>query len=141
VDATTFTIDGNPSAKVATCKGDSGGPALREADGGAELVGVNSASWQNGCYQESEQRTGATEARTDDVSDWIRKTAIDPVLGDVGGDAKADISAFYNYDNDQTKLWVFSSLTGSVSTRMAWDSGRGNWDWGRGVVVSESPAG
>ncbi len=48
----------------AICKGDTGGPLLREANGKLELVGVNTHSWQGGCFGETETRTDAVAART-----------------------------------------------------------------------------
>ncbi|QWF79486.1 tachylectin-related carbohydrate-binding protein [Amycolatopsis sp. CA-230715] len=72
--ATTVAITGNDPATASTCRGDAGGPALRENGNNVELVGVNSVSWQGGCLGETETRTGSTEVRADNTSDWIRET-------------------------------------------------------------------
>ncbi|MEV4942893.1 trypsin-like serine protease [Streptomyces zaomyceticus] len=72
----TFTTDSSTSTTLAVtgkgtdvlCKGDTGGPLLNAA---GELVGVNSRSWQGGCLGETETRTGAVSARTDNVGQWI----------------------------------------------------------------------
>ncbi|CCB73217.1 MULTISPECIES: S1 family peptidase [Streptomycetaceae] len=57
----------------AICKGDTGGPALRTVDGRAQVVAVHSLSWQGGCLgtDASETRTGAVDARVDDIAGWV----------------------------------------------------------------------
>ncbi|MEJ3743374.1 trypsin-like serine protease [Actinomycetes bacterium KLBMP 9797] len=55
------------------CKGDAGGPALRERDGAVELVALHDTAWQGGCVAETEQRKGGTEVRVDNLKDWIRQ--------------------------------------------------------------------
>ncbi|MEU7785879.1 ricin-type beta-trefoil lectin domain protein [Amycolatopsis sp. NPDC049159] len=62
----------NVTADATTCKGDAGGPALRETGGATELVAINNASWQHGCIGETETRNGTTETRLDDLTDWVR---------------------------------------------------------------------
>ncbi|MEV4431585.1 trypsin-like serine protease [Streptomyces sp. NPDC049585] len=58
------------------CKGDTGGPAFREVGGRYELVGVNSTSWQGGCFgNEDETRKGAVEARVDDIAGWVQSVS------------------------------------------------------------------
>ncbi|MFD4339481.1 trypsin-like serine protease [Streptomyces anulatus] len=59
------------SAGSAICKGDAGGPVLRQDGGTVALVGVSGDSWQGGCVGETETRTGAVVARTDDLKPWI----------------------------------------------------------------------
>ncbi|GLY01207.1 FG-GAP-like repeat-containing protein [Actinoplanes sp. NBRC 101535] len=72
-DSTTLTIDGDTT----TCKGDSGGPAVRETGGTAELVAIHRSSWQNGCLgAPATDNRGGVETRTDDLATWIRATAI-----------------------------------------------------------------
>jgi hypothetical protein len=53
------------------------------------------------------------------------------VAGDFNGDGRAEIGGFYNYPGYQTKLWIFDSVSTGALTRLAWDSGAGNWDWNR----------
>ncbi|MER5726901.1 S1 family peptidase [Streptomyces sp. NPDC002138] len=67
-DATGLTITGKGTDSL--CKGDTGGPLLNTA---GELVGVNSRSWQGGCFggNPAETRTGAIAARVDDLREWI----------------------------------------------------------------------
>ncbi|MFE3500629.1 trypsin-like serine protease [Kitasatospora sp. NPDC059146] len=60
---------------AAVCKGDTGAPTIREANGKAELVAVASRSWQGGCLgvPASETRTGAYSTRVDDIAGWIQQ--------------------------------------------------------------------
>ncbi|MGW8453152.1 trypsin-like serine protease [Streptomyces niveus] len=71
VSGTEVTVDGKDGATV--CKGDTGGPAVRESGGSVQLVGINSRSWQGGCFggDESETRTGAVGTRIDTLRTWI----------------------------------------------------------------------
>lgn len=68
-------VTGQDGAVV--CAGDTGGPALRRTADGVEIAAVNSRSWQAGCFgsDPAETRTGAVEARVDDVYDWISDNA------------------------------------------------------------------
>lgn len=65
-----------------TCKGDAGGPVLREAGGRVELVAINSTSWQHGCLGVTETRQGSTGTRTDNVADWIRQNGTVPITAE-----------------------------------------------------------
>jgi hypothetical protein len=56
-----------------TCLGDAGGPALRQAGTTTQLVALHSTSWQHGCLAVAETRQGGTEARIDNITDWIRQ--------------------------------------------------------------------
>ncbi|GGM38066.1 hypothetical protein GCM10012275_06390 [Longimycelium tulufanense] len=58
-------------ATAAICKGDAGGPLLREAGGRVELVGLNHTSWQKGCLGETETRDGARGVRLDTIAGWV----------------------------------------------------------------------
>ncbi|MFD5548798.1 S1 family peptidase [Streptomyces goshikiensis] len=81
------------SAGAAICKGDTGGPALRESDGKVELAAVNSASWQGGCLGSgAEARKGAVSTRVDDVADWIRQITLRGLLSRADW-TKADLLA------------------------------------------------
>ncbi|WP_433543662.1 trypsin-like serine protease (plasmid) [Streptomyces sp. CA-294286] len=74
VDATgenTIAITGDETSSI--CKGDAGGPALRTTGGVVELVGVNSTSWQGGCFNVAETRRGAVESRVDDINMWVQQ--------------------------------------------------------------------
>lgn len=56
---------------AAICRGDAGGPGLRAAGGTFQLAAVSTASWQGGCFGETETRRSATQARVDDLGTWI----------------------------------------------------------------------
>jgi predicted alpha/beta hydrolase len=100
VAATTFDIVGQDSAHASTCKGDSGGPAFRESNGAVELVGLNSSSWQRGCYGSIETREGTTETRIDDIGGWIKENIRERLGGagtdllgtDLNGDSTSDVA-------------------------------------------------
>jgi hypothetical protein len=66
--------------------------------------------------------------------DW---STIKPFVGDFNGDGKADVGAFVNYGNGETKLWVWLSTGSSFSApALWWDSGAGNLDWTKVKAVS-----
>ncbi|WP_130508369.1 RICIN domain-containing protein [Krasilnikovia cinnamomea] len=67
------TVDIAPQtpADSGICKGDAGGPALREAAGKVELVAMHHSSTQSGCLGSTETRQGAVETRVDDLNDWM----------------------------------------------------------------------
>ncbi|UUN26659.1 FG-GAP-like repeat-containing protein [Streptomyces sp. FIT100] len=58
------------TANDAICKGDTGAPLLRDNNGTPELVGVNSRSWQGGCFgtDPAETRTDAIATRADNIT-------------------------------------------------------------------------
>lgn len=66
------TVDIDPGTGTAICAGDTGGPTLTGQD--AAVVALNSRSWQGGCLGSTETRTGATQARVDNIADWIQQT-------------------------------------------------------------------
>jgi hypothetical protein len=70
--STTVDIAGSGATPPSLCRGDAGGPALREVTGGVEVVALNSRSWQAGCYGETETRNGAAETRLDNIKPWIQ---------------------------------------------------------------------
>jgi hypothetical protein len=77
VDGTTLTLARAAGTATSTCKGDAGGPVLRTVDGGVELLGVQTRSWQTGCAGVTETRDAAVAARTDDLAGWIRENTAD----------------------------------------------------------------
>ncbi|MFI2497046.1 trypsin-like serine protease, partial [Streptomyces sp. NPDC018693] len=102
-----FTVDAAQDGQVsitgqngaAVCAGDAGGPLFREQDGKVELVGVNSRSWQGGCWgtDATETRTGALSVRVDDsaTQTWAKETRerLREIIhtADVNGDGLSDL--------------------------------------------------
>ncbi|MFI0242280.1 trypsin-like serine protease [Streptomyces sp. NPDC016845] len=60
------------------CAGDTGGPQLATNGDSFELVGINSRSWQGGCFgaDPAETRTDAIGARVDDLAGWVAKNRL-----------------------------------------------------------------
>ncbi|HEU5476182.1 MAG TPA: VCBS repeat-containing protein [Actinophytocola sp.] len=51
-----------------------------------------------------------------------------PAAGDVNGDGRADIAAFYDYGGGHARLFLFAGTASGVSGGPhVWDSGAGNW--------------
>ncbi|KDN20889.1 tachylectin-related carbohydrate-binding protein [Amycolatopsis rifamycinica] len=79
-----FTVSGVSGSTVSVssadgtdaCKGDAGGPAFRLSGGTAQLVALSSTSWQHGCLDVTETRSGGTETRVDDLGEWIRQQTV-----------------------------------------------------------------
>jgi len=73
VGAGTFGITATSNATI--CKGDAGGPILRQSGSGYQLVGVHHRSWQGGCLEETSTRRDAVETRIDDIASWVADNA------------------------------------------------------------------
>ncbi|MGW4292805.1 trypsin-like serine protease [Micromonospora chersina] len=80
------------SAGATICKGDAGGPALRDVAGTPQLVAISNTSWQKGCLAETETRDGATVTRVDDLGTWIREQTADVQIFGVQSDGKLTYS-------------------------------------------------
>ncbi|MFC4512725.1 FG-GAP-like repeat-containing protein [Streptomyces ehimensis] len=138
VKGTSLDITGKDGA---VCKGDTGGPVVRERDGREELVAVSSASWQGGCFgNEDETRKGAVASRTDDVGFWIQQVRALPkryatTTGDFDGDGKADVAMLTDYGpskdgRGRAALWVHTATSeGFKEPRAVWDTGSDSWRW------------
>ncbi|WP_181690224.1 FG-GAP-like repeat-containing protein [Streptomyces sp. NBRC 110611] len=133
----------NP-ADGAVCKGDTGGPAVRETGGRVELVAVNSTSWQGGCLgtDPSETRRGAVDTRVDDIGPWVQQVRSLPkryvtASGDFNGDGKTDLAMLVDYGrnqagHNQAALWVYTAdgKGGFNEPRTVWETrAQDSWNW------------
>jgi trypsin/tachylectin len=75
-EVTPGTVAVSPAADGVICKGDAGGPALRQTSTGAELVGLHHTSAAGGCLGETGTDATAAETRVDVLADWIRQTTV-----------------------------------------------------------------
>ncbi|MFJ7082049.1 FG-GAP-like repeat-containing protein [Streptomyces griseus] len=130
----------------AICKGDAGGPALREQNGTVLLAAVHSASWGAGCFGSDETRAGAVESRTDDLTDWVTQVRGLPresqvASGDFNGDGREDIAAFYDNGpsvegKNRASLFAFYSTgTGFGEPKRVWST-PGGFTWSKSRLTS-----
>ncbi|MBL1090488.1 S1 family peptidase [Streptomyces sp. 9-7] len=82
---------------TAVCPGDTGGPAVRESAGRVELAAVNSLSWQGGCLgtDPAETRTGAVDARVDDLGAWVKQVRYRPAFAAAPWEKATHIASGY----------------------------------------------
>ncbi|MEV5988861.1 trypsin-like serine protease [Streptomyces sp. NPDC052051] len=82
---------------AAVCAGDTGGPAMTGSGATLRLVGINSRSFQGGCWgtDPAETRTGAVDTRVDDLADWIAKNRLATMHADV-----TDLITTADFNND-----------------------------------------
>ncbi|MCR3753297.1 FG-GAP-like repeat-containing protein [Lentzea californiensis] len=60
-----------------------------------------------------------------------------PVAGDFNADGRADIAAFYDVGNNQTKLFVwYGTATGFEPPAEKWDSGSGQWNQAKATYLA-----
>ena len=142
-DATTVAITRDGGS---ICKGDAGGPALRQRDGKVELVAVHSASWQAGCLGSDATQNGAVESRLDDIAPWVQQVRALPgesqvASGDFNEDGKEDIAAFYDNGTspegkNRSSLFAFYSTgTGFSAPKNVWST-PGGFTWAKSKVTS-----
>ncbi|MFF1604061.1 trypsin-like serine protease [Streptomyces mirabilis] len=91
-DATTTTVTGKNGVSI--CAGDTGGPEVRVTGTQAQLVGINSRSWQGGCFgiDTAETRTGGIATRVDDLGSWVAAQIAATRVDDFNGDGTEDIA-------------------------------------------------
>ncbi|WP_406632115.1 tachylectin-related carbohydrate-binding protein [Amycolatopsis sp. WGS_07] len=119
---------------VGPCKGDAGGPVVRERDGNAELVGLTNTSTQNGCLTEAQTTPGATQARIDNVGGWIRQNVPDLAI------VCKPAAPIFTTRADGT-LWLYQH-TDPRNGSYAWVNGNGRqigsgWQTGRAVAAPD----
>ncbi|BFU45535.1 RICIN domain-containing protein [Krasilnikovia sp. MM14-A1004] len=70
--ATAIDIAGTDSGQVGPCKGDAGGPGLREGNGTVTLAAITTGGGQGGCLAaDAAAPRGGTQTRVDDLGAWI----------------------------------------------------------------------
>ncbi|MFI8086388.1 RICIN domain-containing protein [Kitasatospora sp. NPDC086009] len=114
VAPTGLAITAKAPADATVCKGDTGGPALRQVGDHYELAALNSRSWQNGCLGSTETtRTGAYNTRVDDLGTWIQQTrAVDwktPLVNTNSGEC-LEIDSSLMTDGAPAQQWTCHSL-------------------------------
>ncbi|SDK76278.1 Repeat domain-containing protein [Lentzea albidocapillata subsp. violacea] len=76
------------------------------------------------------------EKWTGGAGNWPAQTS-KVLAGDFNADGKADIAAFYDLGNDQTKLFVWSgTATGFEAPVAKWDSGQNQWRQAKGTYLA-----
>ncbi|ATY16417.1 hypothetical protein CU254_16995 [Amycolatopsis sp. AA4] len=113
------------------CKGDAGGPVVRDNNGQPELVALASTSTQNGCFTAAQAAPGATLARIDNLGGWIRQNVPDLAIV-----CKASAPIFTTRADGT--LWLFQH-TDPRNGGFAWVNGNGRqigsgWESGRAVA-------
>ncbi|MFB6823826.1 FG-GAP-like repeat-containing protein [Streptomyces virginiae] len=117
VAATGIDLAAKTPADATVCKGDAGAPAIRTENGKPAVVAIGSRSWQGGCLDSSETKTGAYDTRVDDLGQWIgsltsrRSAAVNEAGGndrirwaDFDGDGKPDYISVA--DNGEVSVWL-----------------------------------
>lgn len=118
VAATSINLIGaSPAATI--CKGDGGGPVLRDNAGVPELVAVSSTSWQKGCLGETETRDGATATRVDDLSAWIGEQTADVQIFGVLADGRLTYAAIDSASGDLRAARESTAALGFAPRAMA----------------------
>ncbi|SDP88577.1 FG-GAP repeat-containing protein [Actinopolyspora xinjiangensis] len=97
------------------CKGDAGGPVLRQVNENVRLVGLNSASWQHGCFGEDTTKRGATIARTDDITGWLNSR----MLGVSAQPGNKHVNKVNWLDAGADQYRVYGATTAEVPLRQA----------------------
>ncbi|MFC4064306.1 FG-GAP-like repeat-containing protein [Actinoplanes subglobosus] len=124
VEADTLAIANVDETAPTTCKGDAGGPAIRETSTGVEVVAVHSASYQGGCLGSTATRRDAVETRLDGAASWIATTIAVKPRTDFNNDGKADVAGI-NPANDMV-LYAGDGTGKVASPAPMWETG-GKW--------------
>ncbi|WP_405195996.1 trypsin-like serine protease [Streptomyces anulatus] len=130
VSSTTLAITGS-SPTSAICMGDTGGPLLRSTGNTVELVGVSRASWQGGCFGETETRTNAEGARADGLKQWISEVVGEPT--DFNCDGARDVAIA---DPDAT----VSGAAKAGRVQLVYGSGKGSAELSQALPIFSGAA-
>jgi hypothetical protein len=84
IGAATVAVTPVAEGTAAVCMGDAGGPTVRAAGDGVELVGVHHASGQLGCDGTTGGTADVVETRVDDLGSWVTANT-SPTCGSVIG--------------------------------------------------------
>ncbi|WP_018350413.1 FG-GAP-like repeat-containing protein [Longispora albida] len=106
----------------------------------AHLTGYADQSWKIWTFISNKPTAGAVRNTWRSPVSWHDHPAwyADPArmkitASDYNGDGKADIVAYYNYDNSDTGIWTHPSTGTSFNgaSSIGWRSGSGKLDWNR----------
>ncbi|GAA0492855.1 esterase [Paractinoplanes deccanensis] len=112
VGAGVLDVAGADAGQAGLCKGDAGGPALRESNGVTTLVAIHHTSWQGGCAGSDETRREAVETRVDDLAGWIGGF----VPGGLAEDHRADVTMVYSYASGAVGPFTFTTAANGAMT-------------------------
>ncbi|WP_250030980.1 trypsin-like serine protease [Paractinoplanes maris] len=132
VNETRVDVAGTSPGQPGLCKGDAGGPALRETGGAVELVALHHASYQGGCIASDETRRDAVESRLDDLTGWIRGIA----PGGPAQDHREDVTLVYAYSTGAAGPFTFTTAaTGTMTARGGFKSADGSYNTAKMKVL------
>ncbi|MCA2217633.1 S1 family peptidase [Jidongwangia harbinensis] len=106
----------------ATCLGDAGGPALRDADGRTTLVGLHASGHQGGCLAVADTRREGTEIRADQLAPWLAQhVAVPQPTDEISANAlsTANVTASSSAENWG---WLLSEINDGVRDASGWTS-------------------
>lgn len=113
-------IAGTDNSQVGPCKGDAGGPGLRETNGTVELVAITHAGGQGGCLDEDPNAArGGTQTRLNDLGEWLLRSVGTPaelpgMAKWEGGDFNSDgIDDLLGVESSTGKLWLYPGTPAS----------------------------
>lgn len=132
VSAIAVGIAGTAPDRVSLCKGDAGGPVVREGQEHPEVVAVVEATWQAGCLGEQETRNGARAVRTDGLGAWVAQVTRENPRGDLNGDGRSDLVALFGCasgEGTKSQMWRFLDVGGSQLPLRYWSGCTEGWSW------------
>lgn len=115
----TVSVTGTDSAQVGPCKGDAGGPGLRESGSTVQLVAITHTGDQGGCLGAASTAThGGTQTRVDDLGAWFGQYL-----------PEHSVSTILN-DNSDLCLAITGGSTENAAGAIQWPCGGGaEQDW------------